>query len=127
MNTDACCDSAPRRLFSRENEKYLKMGCSLLPKHAVLVTFRMNADAPNASSEWFSTIYGDLETSGPGQLPNGRSEWTFRISADAPNACSEWTLLIPFVRSVFWRVFWCFYIFANARGSMRIFECLTGR
>ena len=54
------------------------MGCNLLPRHAVLVTFRMNADAPNASSEWFSTIYGDPKTSGLGlissglgQLPNG--------------------------------------------------------
>ena len=65
-------------LISRENERYLKMGCSLLPRHAVLDTFRMDADAPNASSEWFSTIYGDPKTSGLGlissglgQLPNG--------------------------------------------------------
>ena len=83
-------------LISRENERYLKTGCSLLPRQAVLVSLLnfIYGDCDKWSwltSECFSIIYGDPKTTDLGGSCMTPSNYDFDRGCFVPalSACYQ--------------------------------------
>ena len=101
----------PRRVMGsrddptrKENERYLKMGCSLLPRQAVLVSLLnfIYGDCDKWSwltSECFSIIYGDPKTTDLGGSCMTPSNYDFDRGCFCPSA--QRLLRFRLQRSVF--------------------------